>query len=294
MNPAYILLTLSALLGTAFFASAQDRSNAADTSPAKVFLFDDESGEELSRDHGIEPITTADLAVLIDGVVSTQREVVILHELIDEDAADNQMRSLALQPYSGEAPPTKPSATLPLRQLVEETERYRAKQAEWREGILEYRAQLLQSVEGFVREITLAQLDLAGRIDEILRSRNGRDFNRSDVSGSILSAGRSLGRKGLRLLVINSDAVDLPGTEIGRQPRHVSFTPEELDPGIVLVWVNTSGVPQQAPAFDGLPNPSHHVSSMAEAMALVRQLLGSSADDENEPVGDLPETQSER
>ena len=248
-----------------------------DTQPSKVFLVDDQSGEELARDHGIAPIQVSDLAILVGGVVASQRPVTLFHELIDKDASDNEVRVLKLEPFAGGAPPPRPSTSLPLRQLVEETERYRLRRAQWVSGIRRYRDELEEAAERYVHELTVAQITLEARFDEMLAARNGRDFNRSDVEGTVLSAGRHLGAEGLRIAVLNTDAEDLPGTGTGKRPRRTPLTPEEFDPGIVLVFVNTSGLPQTVPMFADIPNPRHHVESMAEAMELVCQLLAGGA-----------------
>jgi hypothetical protein len=285
---------LAAFVALAFPAMSEDLPTSSAAIPTKVFLVDDPTGEELARDHGIQPIAVADVSILIEGVVAHQREVQVIHELIDEDASDNEVRTLHLKPYGGGTPPQKPSPTLPLRQLVEETERYRALREVWLRGIREYRAGLEADIEAYVRQLTDAQSALAERFDEMLLARNGRDFNRSDVSGTMLSAGRLLGQEGLRICILNTDAEDLPGAGTGKQPRRKPFTPDELDPGIVLVWVNTSASPQQAPAFAGLPNPSHHVPNMAEAMTLVCQLIGGATTDQKAPVNETTGTLTER
>lgn len=271
MNRTHAILT-AAFAAAALAAHSETLPAAPETTgPAKVFLIDDQTGDELRGEHGIEAIAATDLEVLIEGVVTTQREVILFHELIDEDAADNEVRELRLLPYQGGASPQPPSATLPYRQLVEDAARYRVKRAEWIRGIRLYQNQLSQAVQNFVRDITGAQLTLTERFDMVLLSRNGRDFNRSDVAGTVLSAGKRLGTDGLRIAILNTDAEDRPSSGSRREKP---FTPAELDPGILLVWVNTSGKPQQGAAFAGLPNAVHHVAKLAEAMEFVRQQLG--------------------
>jgi len=272
MKAALLFLSLLATFALPVFG--EDTPITPENDTVQVFLIDDPTGVELARDHGIQPIAVTDLTILVEGIIAHQRPVRIHHELIDENAADNEVRVLEMEPYSGGAAPQKPSPTLPLRQLVAETERYRAEREVWVRGILEYRNRLEANIDAYVRGLTDAQSTLAERFDEMLLARKGRDFNRSDVSGTILSAHQHLGTEGMRICVLNTDAEDLPGAETGKPSRRNPFTPEELDPGIVLVWVNTSGKPQQEPAFAGLPNPSHHVATMAEAMTLIRQMIG--------------------
>jgi hypothetical protein len=280
MTPTPTTTMTAALLGLALVASfalpvlGEDTPITPENDTVQIFLIDDPTGVELARDHGIQPIAVTDLSILVEGIIAHQRAVRVHHELIDEDASDNEVRVLAMEPYSGGAAPKKPSPTLPLRQLVEETERYRAERAIWVHGILEYRTRLESDIDAYVRGLTDAQSTLAERFDEMLLARKGRDFNRSDVSGTILSANRHLGTGGMRICVLNTDAEDLPGAETGKQSRRNPFNKEELDPGIVLIWVNTSGKPQQEPGFAGLPNPSHDVGTMAEAMTLIRGMIG--------------------
>jgi len=265
------ILACALLFASLISIDAEEESGTTSVSaPAQVFLIDDPTGDELARDHGIQPIAVADLSILIESVISEQRAVRIYHELIDEDASDNGVRDITLEPYAGGDAPKKPSANLPLRQLVEETNLYRSKRELWIRGILDYRAKLEADIDTYVRGLTDAQSSLSERFDEMLLARQGRDFNRSDVGGTVLSAGHHLGAEGLRICVLNTDGEDLPGT---KQARRSPFSPAELDPGIVLIWVNTSGQPQKEAAFSGLPNPSHHVQSMAEAMTLIRGML---------------------
>jgi hypothetical protein len=278
-----ILLTASILQGLVAQQALADQP-ILDNQSAKVFLVDDQSGEELSRAHGIAPIQGSDLEILVGGVVASRRPVTLFHELIDEDASDNEVRILDMKPFTGGAPPTKPSQNLPLRQLVEETEDYRQKRALWVGKIRHYHDELQKEAQRYVHEFTVAQVTLEARFDEMLAARNGRDFNRSDVGGTMLSAGRHLGTNGLRFAVLNTDAEDLPGTNTGKRPRSIALSAEEFDPGIVVIFVNTSGLPQNVPLFKEIPNPTHHVLNMAEAMELICQLLTG-----GEPAGDARE-----
>lgn len=137
--------------------------------------------------------------------------------------------------------------------------------------MLDYRGRLVAEVEGFQRGVSITQAEVSRRFDEILVARNGRDFNRSDICGSVAVATRLLGNAGLRILVLNTDANDLPAK---RAPRTMPLMPEELDPSIHLIFVNKSRLPEASPLFAGLPNPVHHADSMAEAMEIVLSMLG--------------------
>jgi hypothetical protein len=244
------------------------------TPETRVFLIDDQTGEELLQKHGIHPIKTLDLEVLINGVLKHGKPVELLHQAIDEDASDNPVSRLSFTPYSGEKPPTPPSPNLPLRQLTNAMKSYLAERSAWQKGILAYRELLLEAVHGFTRKVMATQADVAQRFDALLAARNGRDFNRSDIVGSVLTANQLLGQSGKRVLVLNTDAKDLPGK---RRPRRNSLTVEELNPEVEIVWVNTSGIPNLSQLFQGLSNRSHHVASMREAMELVITLIDDTA-----------------
>jgi hypothetical protein len=262
-------------VGTAFasLAVSTTRANAQGptapngaSTPISVFLIDDQTGAELARDHGIQPLSTSDLEVLINAVLKGTTPVRLLHQAVDEDASDNRIGEMDFRPYAGGRPPTPPSPNFPLRQLGEKMKRYRAERANWQQGILAYRNQLVGGVQGFVREVMNTQAAVARKFDEMLAKRNGRDFNRSDIVGSVLAANRALGPEGRRILVLNTDADDQPAK---RRPRNTALTVQELNPQVELIWVNTSRLPEQSPLFRGVSNPTRRASSMREAMDLI-------------------------
>lgn len=252
-------------------AELQKEALSLATPSFSVFLIDDQTGEELSVQHGIRPLVTSDLEVLINAVLKGVTPVRLFHQAVDEDAADNPVGQMDFRPYSVGRPPTPPSPNLPIRQLGEEMKRYRADRAAWQQGIMAYRNRLVADVEGFVRQVMSIQGVVARRFDQILAARNGRDFNRSDIVGSVVAGNAALGTHDRRILVLNTDAKDLPGK---RHPRNTPLTPQELSPEVELVWVNTSRIPDQSVLFRGLPNPTHHVSTMREAMELIVGLIG--------------------
>lgn len=243
-----------------------------------VFLIDDQTGEELATKHGIQPLTTTDLDVLINAVLQGKTPIRLFCGEVVEDAAAALPVDMKFRPFAGGSPPTPPAASLPLRQLVEEMKTYRENRVVWQKGIFDYRNQLTGEVEKFVRDITELQAAIAKRFDEELRRRNGRDFNRSDVAGTVLTANRMLGTSGKRLLVLNTDAEDEPAK---RRPRTTPLTTAELDPGIELIWVNKSKLPDASPLFKGVPNRAYHADTLAEAMTLVIELIG---DDASKPA----------
>ena len=250
-------------------ASEPPRTNAANP-VATVFLVDDQTGEELAQKHGIRPIAIEDLDVLINGVVNGNTPVRLFHQAVDEDAADNATAQMEFRPYAGEKPIKKVAANLPLPQLIEANKAYAAKRAAWQKGVRDYQLRLADEVEGFIRQVTETQGNVSERFDKMLLARNGRDFNRSDIYGSVANASRLLGTQGRRFLVLNTDAIDLPAK---RKPRTTPLNAKELDPAVELIFVNTSRLPEQAPMFTGLPNPRHHANSMKEAMELVVELV---------------------
>lgn len=239
--------------------------------PITIFLIDDQTGEELATKHGIQPLTTSDLDVLINAVLQRKTPIRLFCGEVIEDASAALPVDMKFRPYAGAAPPTPPVAGLPLPQLVEETRTYREKRAVWQKAIFDYRQQLVHEVERFVRDVTELQMSIAKRFDDELRRRNGHDFNRSDIVGSVTTANRMLGVQGKRLLLLNTDAEDEPAK---RRPRTTPLSTAELDPAIELIWVNKSKVPDASPLFRGVPNRVHHADNLAEAMEFVIQFIG--------------------
>lgn len=267
----YLVLIAASQLASFTPASAEEplRSNSA-SETATVFLVDDQTGEELAQKHGIRPIAIEDLDVLINGVVNGHTPVRLFHQAVDEDAADNATAQMEFRPYAGEKPVKKVAINLPLPQLIEANKAYAAKRTAWQKGVRDYQLRLAGEVEGFIRQVTETQGSVSERFDKMLVARNGRDFNRSDIYGCVAHASRLLGPQGRRFLVLNTDAIDLPGKH---KPRTTPLIAKELDPAVELIFVNTSRLPEQAPMFTGLPNPRHHANSMKEAMELVVDLV---------------------
>jgi hypothetical protein len=258
-------------------AEGTPQSNSA-SEDATVFLVDDQTGEELAVKHGIQPLAISDLEALINGVINGTTPVRLFHQAVDDDATDNATAQLEFRPFKGATPPTKPSPNMPLRQLAEAKKSYDAKRAAWRKEILDYRKRLAGDAEGFIRQVAEIQGTVAERFDKMLSARNGRDFNRSDVFGCVSNASQIFGSQGRKFLVLNTDAIDLPGSK--RKPRTTPLNPKELDPAVELIFVNTSRQPEQAPMFAGLPNPRHHANTMKEAMDLIVELIAPKGDKE--------------
>lgn len=259
-------MALAAMLSCSTLVKAQ-----AQPEPITIFLIDDQTGEELATKHGIQALTTSDLDVLINAVLQGKTPIRLFCGEVVEDASNALPVNMKFRPYAGSPAPTPPVAGLPLPQLVEETKIYRQKRAVWQKAILEYRNQLIREVEGFVRAVTELEVTIAKRFDDELRRNNGHDFNRSDVVGAVITANRMLGPQGKRILILNTDAEDEPAK---RRPRTSILTPAELDPGIELIWVNKSRIPDASPLFKGSPNRAHHAETLGEAMALVSELIG--------------------
>jgi hypothetical protein len=240
-----------------------------------VFLIDDQTGEELATKHGILPLAVGDLEVLINAVLQGTTPVKVLHQAVDEEAADNAVATLDFRLYAGGQPPKAPSPGLPLSQLALAVQNYRKQRAQWQQGMLAYRQDLVSQIERFVAGVTVTQLEVAEKFDRMLAARAGRDFNRSDIAGAVVAANRMLGIVGRKVLVLNTDALDLPAN---RTARNTPFTPEELDPAIELIFVNTSGLPDQSPLFRGLPNPVQHADSVKAALELIMPPAQTSAE----------------
>jgi hypothetical protein len=285
MNKPTVAFLLIALTAPTITTVALGGSEPPDA--VKVFLLDDQTGEELQRVHGIQPLKVDDLLVLVNAVLQGNIPVQLVHQAIDEDASDNPLAQMAFKPFAGGAPPTAPLPNMPLRQFAEASKVYNQKRAVWHRGILDYRKEIGVAAEAFVQRVAAIQLEVAQRFDRILAERNGRDFNRSDIFGSIGIANRVLGKTGRRVLVINSDAEDLPGK---RKPRITPLTETELDSGIELIFVNTSRLPEQSRLFAGVKNNVSHADSMVEAMEIVVKML--SPADEKKSVASLSDGKS--
>jgi hypothetical protein len=265
MNTIRIALTLSLeILVMTFKATAQVPTSPPDTVVA--VLIDDQTGEELARDHGIQPLAAADMDSLINSILRGRQPASLFHLAVSETSSDSPVARMEFKPYSGGEPPKAPSPTLPLRQLTAKMVSYKHDRTEWQRGILAYRKQVVSEAEGFVRQVTATQLKVAQRFDEILASRGGRDFNRSDIVGAITTANRLLVGYEHRYMVFNTDATDAPAK---RKPRSTPLTAEELDPKIELIFVNTSRLPEQASLFMGIPNKKHHADSIQAAMGIL-------------------------
>ncbi|MCB1091372.1 MAG: hypothetical protein KDL87_07570 [Verrucomicrobiae bacterium] len=233
-------------------------------------IIDDQTGVELAEKHGIKALSIRDLAGVIKAVLNGDQPATLIHIAVDDDASDNPIGRLVFQPYLGPKPPRAPSPTLPMRQLATATEQYKRDRVVWQKDINAYRQGIVDNANGFIHQVAATQLQISQRFDDMLAERNGRDFNRSDILGCITVANRLLGKDGRRFLILNTDAKDLPGK---RKPRTTSLTPEELDPGIELIFVNTSSLPQQEPLFRGIPNKVHDAPSMKAALSKVAEML---------------------
>lgn len=270
------------LLSTATYLVLAATSHAEQTKPtetATIFLLDDQTGEELATKHGIRPLEVDDLGILVNAVITGKTPVHVFHLAVDEDSSDNAVARLNFSPYAGGQPPIAPSPGLPLSQLAKEMQAYRKARGEWQQGILSYRKDLVSEIERFIKGVTTTQLEVAGRFDRMLAARNGKDFNRSDILGAIVAANRMLGTSGgKRFLVLNTDADDMPAN---RKPRTTVLQPRELDPSIELVFVNTSGIPDQSPLFRGLSSPRQHADSMRIAMEMIASKLNASEEKTN-------------
>jgi hypothetical protein len=268
---AHLIAAVASLLTMLLSSVCAEPMPQNTSEPLAVFLLDDQTGEELAAKHGIQPIATADLEVLVNGVLQNRTPVRLAHQAVDEDATDNAVTQMEFRPYAGGTPPTAPSPALPLRQLAEAMKKWRQERAAWQQGMISYRRDVIAQSEGFVKRVASTQLEVAQRFDQMLADRNGRDFNRSDIFGSITAANAALGSKGRRVLILNTDGVDLPGK---RAPRKLALTPAQLDPSVEIIFVNTSQIPDRGTLFAGIKNPARHANSMREAMEMVVAMLG--------------------
>ena len=274
MKTTAILTVLSAT----FFAVTNGKSEAPEGNtpePIKVFLVDDQSGVELKTKHGIQPLQVDDILVLVNAVLLGHTPVQLVHQAIDEDVSDNPATQLVFKPFAGDPPPTAPTPNMPLREFTELATQFKKDREKWQNSILAYRNEVVADAETFIQKVEATQLEVAQRMDQKLQLRNGRDYNRSDICGSIAVGNRVLGNSGKRVIIFNSDCDDCPGK---RRPRKTPLTQTDLDPGIELIFVNTSRIPERSILFTGLKNSMRHADSMKEAMEIVVEMLKPQAD----------------
>lgn len=279
------LLSFVALLTFAGATFAETTTVASEQ--VIVFLVDDQTGEELATKHGIQPLAVGDIEVLINAVIRGRTPVRLCHDAVDEDSTDNAVAELNFRPFAGGQPPKAPSPGLPLSRLADAMKAYRKDRAEWQRGIIDYRKQMIAEIERFIKGVTITQLSVSERFDQMLAARNGRDFNRSDILSCITTANSMLGEKGQRFLVLNTDCEDLPAK---RAPRKTALLAKELDPEIELIFVNTSGLPDHSVLFRGIKNPVHHADSMKAAMELIAASLSNEPGAETASVTDKPQS----
>ncbi len=261
------------LTGLALFCIARpvvaQNTPTIESSQASVFILDDLSGEELLKKHGIAATTKDDMLMLLDGVWEAGCGVELRHLVIDEDSTDQAPALLKLAPFTAKRPPG-PATIGSMREIEDSRAQYFKDRAIYQRAASTQLEAMKQGVTAFMQSVAETQLATAQRFDAKLEQRKGRDFNRSDVAGAVTTAGRILGNSGVRVLLVNSDCADAPGTG---KPRRTAFTAQELDPGIAVIFINQSRLPDQSPLFKGVKNPVEHADSMQEAMKLVIKLL---------------------
>lgn len=266
----YATIALSSLLTfTVMDVRAEEPPQQPITEGLVSVIIDDNTGEELAHE-GILPLEVADLDGLLNSVIQGQKPVSLMHITVDEDSKDNPVAKMAFQPYAGGPPPQAPVANLPLRQLSVEMKRYRTLRGEWQRGLMGYRTQVQGEVEGLIRQITATQSAVSERFDQKLAARNGRDFNRSDIVGTIEMANKLLKDAVRPVIVLNTDGTDLPEN---RRPQRQPLSPEQLDPRVVLIFVNTSRLPEQGILFRGLRNEVRHADNVKAAMQILVGML---------------------
>jgi hypothetical protein len=236
----------------------------------RVFFIGDQTGDELLQKHGIRPIKMEDLTELVNAVMLSKNSVRLFYLEVVEDVSKSALSQLVFKTFAGGPPPKMPTGNIPVYQYDVVRQAYDAKRTQWQREIRAYQHNALGEANAFVQHVADTQAEVAQRFDKMLADRNGRDFDRSDVVGTIQMANTVLGAAGKRVLVLNTDADDCPAN---RKRRHTPLTAKDLDPGIELIFVNTSRIPEQSVLFAGIPNTVHHADSIAEAMNIVAGML---------------------
>lgn len=274
------------ILTTAVLTSACVEA-IAEKDTLHIALIDDQTGEEV-RDYGIEPVSLEDLDFMAGRLMRLDSSSRLLYLCVDGDASDNPVPVMEIDFFSGGEPPVAPSPSLPIAELTKQMQAYRKARAQWQGQIQAYRSRLVEEFETFSGQVLTLQLQTAEAFDRQLASRRGRDFNRSDVVGSIEKASRLLGTNGRRFLILNSDAQDLPGETVQRVYRNWEqgrwvvrvrkiesepLTVEQLDPQVTLILVNTSYLPERSPIFKGIHNRIYHADTIPDAIEMIASIV---------------------
>lgn len=272
-TPLTLLSALTLLFSSDSGLHAQSAAAPVKEESISIYIIDDATGPELELKHGIKQLGISDLTVLVNGVAQTRKHVRVCCAVVDDDASDNATAELAFAPFPGGRPPEATFGNLPLQEFETKLEAHRKLRNEWLLKMRNYRLELMEKARTFIHDVTTLQTSVSARFDEMLASRNGVDFPRSDIVPIVLAAGKVLGTEGTRVLLINSDMV--PATLRGTA-RSNPFQAAELDPLIHVVFCNVSKIPDASPLFQGLPNAIHHADNLTQAMELVLT-LGSAA-----------------
>jgi hypothetical protein len=208
--------------------------------------------------------------LLRDAVITSRQTVRLFHDIVDEDGKDNEAQSLVFHPF-GEPSPVVPLLRGTLTAMQKQKGDYDVQRAVFQRKLRSYALTMQAEIENFMRGVATQQMETAARFDEVVRTRNGKDYNHSDVANAVLSSVKALNSStGLRVLVLNTDMEDLP---FHGEPRAAAFIAAELPEDIVLVFVNSSRKPDNSPLFGKTANAKHHADSMAAAMALITTWL---------------------
>lgn len=275
MKPARIVTTMFALVLTLNAYGEDTAKPAASNDPVELsaVIIDDRTDDVVNTD-GIQPLAMPDLVELIKAVLDKVRPVTLMHIEVDDFAENSPVDRMTFVPFAVAKPPTVPSPDLPLRTLTIEADKYRKERAEWQKNIRLYQQNGVNDADVFVRQVAATQLKVSERFDAMLAARNGRDFNRSDIVGCFTMAAKLLGNDGKRVIIINSDCIDLP---VKRAPRRTALTPQELPQDIELIFCNKSHRPEEVNLFRGIPNKKFSAPSMKTAFTLLVDMLGKDA-----------------
>lgn len=239
----------------------------APASEVHGIVIDDFTGPELLAEHGIARATADDLAAILKPLAG--KSPLTLRYLAIAESSDSQpVVELRLPEFSLD-PPTAPenASTLDLRALTETSERYFAEKVVYDEALAAWLESAGRDTEAFRRQVLAEQLRtdsvFVGKIPSL-----GEKYRRSDVASGILRAAAMLSElSGIKFLILNTDCVDAP---FGKPARTAPFTAGELPADIVLVFINTSGRPQESPLFEKLEN----IVVAAESLPAAARLLG--------------------
>lgn len=246
--------------------------HSGESETVSIYLADDVSGEELTRDHGIHPADFESLTILADILFRAKLHGYLFYDVVDEDAGDNIPMGVFVKPFSS-APPNKIEIPrgIPVRekqallaQFENSVREYSVEHGQWKSKVLDAASDW---IDDSVEMRTAKHARFLKKTEEL-----GRDFRHSDVIGTIKKANTHLGKGGLKFLILNTDLVHKPGAAAEEQKSR-PLVVTDLSPDVILILVNTSRVPDTSKLLDSIKNIAYRAESLKDAATLISEIV---------------------